>query len=354
MIDAVLNLEPNWHPVFVHFVVGLLITAVIMLAVAGLAPQGWPRRPSLQTAGDWMLAIGIAAALTAVAAGFQAYYTVAHDGPSHAAMTDHRNWALAASAAFLLIGFWRYLRRDRAPSILFVLVLIVAAGLLTATAWRGGRLVFHHGLGVASLPEASGPGHDHDHGDGHDHDDGGDAATPADETGDGHKHANGHGPSHGPEKGERATPAKTSDPDPKGTVAAFHAALERGDKAAVRRLVLEDVYIFESGNAERSLNEYAGHHMPADMEFAASVQRNARGQRVLEHGDTSLVLTEAVSKGRFRDQPVHARLMETMFLRRTEEGWRIAHIHWSSAKIEGATKPDSEHDHGDNGHDHEH
>lgn len=187
MLDAILNLEPNWHPVFVHFVVGLLMTATAALAVVAFVPQSWPRRASLQAAGDWMLVLGIAAALVALAAGFQAFNTVAHDEPAHIAMTVHRNWALATVAAFLLLGLWRWLRRDQAPSILFALGLIVAAGLLTSTAWHGARLVFHHGLGVASLPKAEGPGHHHHHHHGHAHDE-----TPAASPGaGGHDHEDG-------------------------------------------------------------------------------------------------------------------------------------------------------------------
>ncbi len=360
MLDIIAGPEPNWHPVFVHFVVGLLLTATVALAVVAFAPQGWARRVSLQAAGDWMLAIGIAAALAAVAAGFQAYYTVAHDAPSHVAMTDHRNWALATTAVLLVIGVWRYRRRGQTPSILFVLAVIVAAGLLTATAWRGGELVFHHGLGVTSLPQSEGAGHDHDHGGGHAHDE--ESAAPSRKSsGDVHEHDDGHDHEHGgppaSAQGEGDVPmapssaADSTDFRPKAVVAAFHDALERKDEAAIHKLVLPDVVIFESGNAERSLAEYAGHHMPADMEFAASVSRTISDQRVIQNDDTAWVLTESASKGTFRNQPVHSRLMETMILKRMDEDWRIAHIHWSSSKIVETSDQEKEHDHAD---DHEH
>lgn len=54
-MDAIVNLEPNWHPVFVHFVVGLLLTATVVLAVVAFVPQGWQRRASLQAAGSHRL-----------------------------------------------------------------------------------------------------------------------------------------------------------------------------------------------------------------------------------------------------------------------------------------------------------
>lgn len=343
MLDAVLNMEPNWHPVIVHFAIGLLATAAVVLIVVTLAPGGWARRASLQAAGDWMLTIGVLAALGAAGAGFYAYYTVAHDAPSHTAMTEHRNWALATLAIFLLIGIWRYLQRDRAPSILFAIGLIAAAALLAGTGWRGGRLVYHHGLGVASLPQTSSAGHAHDDGNGHEHE------SPAAAAGAGDAHdRETETPEYGGDTPAPSSLSPTDDLsklDPKGVVAVFHQALERKDEAAVRRLLLPDVMIYESGNAERSLSQYASHHMPADMEFSAAVKRSPQGQRAVTSGDTAWVLTEAVNRGTFRGQRVNARTMETMVLIRTDLGWRIAHIHWSSAKIA------KEHD---DGHDHEH
>ena len=47
---------------------------------------------------------------------------------------------------------------------MFAGLLLVAALALSVTAWWGGRLVYHHGLGVAGLPQVTGEGHDHHHG----------------------------------------------------------------------------------------------------------------------------------------------------------------------------------------------
>ncbi|NOR51996.1 MAG: hypothetical protein GQ470_05195, partial [Gammaproteobacteria bacterium] len=41
-----------------------------------------------------------------VASGLYAYNTVAHDTPSHAAMTLHRDWALATVGLFSLLTIW--------------------------------------------------------------------------------------------------------------------------------------------------------------------------------------------------------------------------------------------------------
>ena len=131
--------------------------------------------------------------------------------------------------------------------------------------------------------------------------------------------------------GSNASPSATSAVE---TVDAFAAALKAGDAAAIERLMAPDVLIAESGGAERSFSEYAGHHMPADMAFVKAVASTIKDRRVFAGEAQTTVVTEAISKGIWRDKPVHSRLMETMTLQKTGEKWRIVHIHWSSAKIE--------------------
>ena len=116
------------------------------------------------------------------------------------------------------------------------------------------------------------------------------------------------------------------------TVHAFHAALAAGDSTTALSLLAPGVVIFESGGVEASRDEYRSHHLPADTEFAQSVAREITGERSGSHGDLTWVLTESHSTGSFRDRPVNVRGVETMLLRRTAEGWRIIHIHWSSRR----------------------
>lgn len=78
-------------------------------------------------------------------------------------MTNHRNWAFVTLAVFLVVGFVIWQKREENLSVLTVGALVVATGLLVATAYRGGDLVYKYGLGVQSLPAVSGDGHDHEH-----------------------------------------------------------------------------------------------------------------------------------------------------------------------------------------------
>jgi ketosteroid isomerase-like protein len=120
---------------------------------------------------------------------------------------------------------------------------------------------------------------------------------------------------------------------PAATVEAFAAALKVGDEAQVRALLAPDVLIAESGGVERSLTEYASHHMAADMAFSAAVNFTLEQRDVIEIGDTAAVISRSKAEGEFRGRPVHVQMMETMVLRRAENRWLIAHIHWSSAPI---------------------
>lgn len=368
-------IQPNLHPIFVHFVVGLLFTSAAALAVSAFRPAEARWRTMLQAAGDWMLFLGLLAALGAVIAGFDAYYSVDHDGPSHAAMTTHRNWALATAAVFAGLGAWRWLRRQKRPGAVFGLAGLGAAALLTVTAWWGGELVFRYGLGVKSLPAATGEGHDHDHGDGdhgpgeavagseHPHDaeeaghaHEGDASGHADE---GHDSAQGVSGDHAHPSGETraADAAQTAQaPDtPEAAARAFHAALASQDETQVRALLAENVLILESGGAERSLEQYASHHMMSDMAFLSSVSSETLSQTSEVFGDIAWVATETALRGNFNEREIAVKSQESLVLQRAGEGWVIEHVHWSNSPLpentgEPAAQESEEHDHSEHEH----
>ena len=111
---------------------------------------------------------------------------------------------------------------------------------------------------------------------------------------------------------------------------AFHAALGSGDPEAVLALLTEDVMVLEEGGAERSRDEYAGHHLPADMTFAAATTAEVTRRAAWVEGDVAWVLTEGRTTGAFNGRPVDRLTAETMILHRDGDVWRIRHIHWSS------------------------
>lgn len=212
-----IDLVPNWHPVWVHFTIGLLGGAVLfyLLAVIGKS-AAWGR--GALSAARWSLGAGIIFAVLALLTGWWAMGSVAHDDSGHANMLVHRNWAFGTAAVFVVCGIWMFLRRDQqVASIGLLLLALVALAGLARTGFEGGQNVFEHGLGVQRLPDVGAHDHGaHEHGAGmgesqsaegrghgesdsaaHEHDDSGEAA---------HDHAEG---------GQTATPAGQAEHDPK-------------------------------------------------------------------------------------------------------------------------------------------
>jgi ketosteroid isomerase-like protein len=116
---------------------------------------------------------------------------------------------------------------------------------------------------------------------------------------------------------------------------AFQAALERGDAARAAALLADDAVIYEEGGAERSKAEYAAEHLPADAEFSKNVRTELRRRTGSAGGGFAWVASEGAMVGTFNGKPVNRRTTETMVLRHGESGWKIVHIHWSSADYGG-------------------
>jgi len=166
-----IEIIPNFHPIFVHFTVALFSLSVglfvVTLFMNGELKEQWT------TVARWTLWFGAGFTILTGLSGLDAYNTVAHDTPSHEAMTEHRNWAIATITLFLTLTAWSIIRvrRQQVLGIAFVIGMVIAGGLLGSTAWHGGEAVYRFGLGVMSLPKSEGKGHAHEHADGAGHED---------------------------------------------------------------------------------------------------------------------------------------------------------------------------------------
>jgi ketosteroid isomerase-like protein len=118
--------------------------------------------------------------------------------------------------------------------------------------------------------------------------------------------------------------------DPAETVAAFHQALASGDKDQVLGLLSAELVIFEDSGKEASRKEYASHHLGSDMKFSAGAKRKILDQSVNVGEETSWVMTRYSVKGQVGSKRIKLESAETIVLEKTDEGWRIAHIHWSN------------------------
>jgi uncharacterized membrane protein len=167
-----IEIIPNWHPILVHFTIGLLASSVGFFLLATVLPVSQTLKSNWQVVAHWCLWLGMGITLFTVLAGYVAYNSVAHDTPSHAAMTEHRNWAFVTAAAFLFLTIWSiWLRlKKRIPGYWFLIFTLISGGLLASTGWHGGEAVYRYGLGVMSLPKveenSDGSHASHSHGEG--------------------------------------------------------------------------------------------------------------------------------------------------------------------------------------------
>lgn len=116
------------------------------------------------------------------------------------------------------------------------------------------------------------------------------------------------------------------------TVAAFHRALAGGKAEQASAMLSPEIRIYESGHVERSRQEYAGHHLPADAAFAKATTSKVLKQNERIDGNLAVVMQETETTGQFQGKNVHLFGTETALLEKQGEQWIIFHLHWSSRK----------------------
>lgn len=110
----------------------------------------------------------------------------------------------------------------------------------------------------------------------------------------------------------------------------FAQALAGGDFETVKKLLAADVLILESGGAERSREEYLSHHAISDAKFLKDAHQQLVRRRAHATGKLVWIGSESELHTTKDGAPLTLLSTETMVLRHTPDGWRIAHIHWSS------------------------
>ena len=115
----------------------------------------------------------------------------------------------------------------------------------------------------------------------------------------------------------------------------FSDALASGDLKTVEELLARDVLILESGGAERSRDEYLGGHAKHDAEFLKAAHITLKRRTAQASGDLVWVGSESEIHASKDDKMLMISSTETAILRKTDDGWKIVHIHWSSRRING-------------------
>ncbi len=179
-----IEIVPNWHPVWVHFPIALLSVAVLLFLLATLLRRR-PLAENATTVARWNLVLGGLFLVPALITGYLAWGSVEHDSAGHEAMKRHLWSAWITTGVFIVALALAWLDRHRrdGASIALRVVLVVGLGAISVTGYLGAENVYRHGIGVERLPDPD--DHHHGHGNGHDH------AHDHGET-DRHEHDNGH------------------------------------------------------------------------------------------------------------------------------------------------------------------
>ena len=338
-----IEIIPNWHPIWVHFAVALLCTSAFLFLIFGWRSSQTNSQTHALIVARWTLRLGVVAAIGALLTGYLASGSVAHDDVSHANMMVHRNWAFAATSIFAIIALIDLMKRNEARISLISILLLVAGGVtLAKTGLEGAENVYQYGLGVRSLPDISthehsageeAAQHDHENADqvtaksGHGHDEPSAGESNSVIADDGHKHSHAEAPS------ISNTETSIEDPNHPASLLASELAnaIAIGDVNSLRMVLAPDVLIFESGGVESSLAEYEGHHMPADMAFMKAMRREIISQQVIDSGDAATVVTRSRVYGIYKEKEVDLNSTETLVMKKLDGQWKVVHIHWSSS-----------------------
>ena len=170
-----------------HAALNDLPTALLVTAAAFDLLSLATRREGFRLVSFWTLMVGAVGGGAAVLSGLQAEENIAHGDAVHRVMETHELLAFVTLGIFGGLAVWRLWRERRMATgerALVLAVTLAGAGVLTATAVYGGRLVFDHAAGIPTevLREeirSRGQGHEHAPGEGHGDDGHSHEAAPA-------------------------------------------------------------------------------------------------------------------------------------------------------------------------------
>jgi ketosteroid isomerase-like protein len=111
----------------------------------------------------------------------------------------------------------------------------------------------------------------------------------------------------------------------------FREALASGDSAGAMALLAPDAVVLEGGSVE-TREDYAAGHLTADMAFLAGMTSEVVSRTVTLESDVAWVSTVSNTDGEYNGRTIKSRGAELMILGRTDDGWRIRAIHWSSGR----------------------
>ena len=135
----------NYHPVFVHFPIAFWVGALLFEVMAMIR-----KNDELHRMARRLLYLGTIAAVAAVWTGLLAEGSVPEAGPAHEIMEIHERMMLMTSslaAGLCLLAAFKRQMGGRLRK-LFLLGLVVLAGLMVIGTDRGAQLVYQYATGV--------------------------------------------------------------------------------------------------------------------------------------------------------------------------------------------------------------
>ena len=164
-------IHPNWHVLFIHLPLGLLVAGILIELFSFL----W-ERSSVRAAGRWMILLGALSALPAATTGIYAFYDVVHHsgrasgetwqdlvkasswGPQQWFYMRMHIWLMSCAVGLFLLAAITWVGSSDGTRAKFrwpiLAALLVALGGAAVGAWFSGEAVYL--LGVAAEPRMSG------------------------------------------------------------------------------------------------------------------------------------------------------------------------------------------------------
>jgi ketosteroid isomerase-like protein len=115
------------------------------------------------------------------------------------------------------------------------------------------------------------------------------------------------------------------------TVERFHRALAQGDQTAALELLAADALILENGQAQ-TRGEYEREHLGEDIAFARTTTTERSQLKIEQEGDAAWVGATSKTTGTFNGRKIDTVGVELLVLTKSDSGWRIRAIHWSTRK----------------------
>ena len=137
---------PRLHAALNDLPVALLLAAVLFDLLAVVT-----KRQSFRQVGVWIMLFGTIGGAVAVLSGLQAEEHISHGEAVHRVMETHEQLGLITLGVFGVLTLWRIVRERRMGARERALSLVLSlggVGVLFATGFYGGKLVFEHAAGI--------------------------------------------------------------------------------------------------------------------------------------------------------------------------------------------------------------